>query len=159
MLNKVFLIGRLGKDPDLRYTQSGVPVASFSLATDDVYNDRDGNRVTKTEWHNIVVFDKAAQNCSNYLGKGSLVFIEGSIQTRKYQDKQGQDRYITEIKAQKVQFLDRRGENRGQQGADGYAPPSQGVRRPPQQGGGFQDTQEDMGSPFPSEAMQDTVPF
>lgn len=110
MLNKVMLIGRLGKDPELKYTQSGVPVANLNVATDESYVDKDGNRQERTEWHRVVVFQKAAENCRNYLAKGSLVYIEGSLQTRKWQDQQGQDRYTTEVKAQRVQFLDRRGE-------------------------------------------------
>lgn len=117
MVNKVFLIGRLGRDPEIRYTQSGMPVANMRIATDESYTDKDGNKVDKTEWHTVVVFQRQAENCANYLAKGSLVFVEGSLQTRKWQDQQGQDRYTTEIKAQRVQFLDRKGDNR--QG-DGY---------------------------------------
>ena len=113
MLNKVMLIGRLGRDPELRYTQSGSPVATLNVATDESYTDRDGNKVERTEWHRVSVFQRQAENCANYLAKGSLVYVEGSLQTRKWQDQSGQDRYTTEIKAQRVQFLDRRGE-RGQ---------------------------------------------
>lgn len=112
MLNKVMIIGRLGRDPELRYSQSGSPVCTLNIATDESYTDRDGNRVDRAEWHRVVVFQKAAENCSQYLTKGSLVFVEGSLQTRKWQDQQGQDRYTTEIKAQRVQFLDKRGGNR-----------------------------------------------
>ena len=110
MINKAILIGRLGKDPVLRYSTSGTPIASLSIATDEGYTDRDGNRVKRTEWHTVVVFQRQAENCKTYLRKGSLVFIEGSLQTRKWQDQQGQDHYSTEIKANRVQFLDRRGE-------------------------------------------------
>lgn len=110
MLNKVMLIGRLGRDPEIRYTQSGVPIANFTVATDESYTDKDGNRQKITEWHKIVVFQRQAENCQNYLTKGSLVYIEGSLQTRKWQDQNGQDRYITEVKAQRVQFLDRKGD-------------------------------------------------
>ena len=85
MLNKVMIIGRLGRDPELRYSQSGSPVCTFSVATDESYTDRDGNRVDRAEWHRVVVFQKAAENCSQYLTKGSLVFVEGSLQTRKWQ--------------------------------------------------------------------------
>ena len=108
MLNKVMIIGRLGRDPELRYTQGGSPVCTLNVATDESYQDRDGNRVDRTEWHRIVVFQRAAENCGNFLRKGSLVFVEGSLQTRKWQDQHGQDRYTTEIKAQRVQFLDRK---------------------------------------------------
>ncbi len=111
MLNKVMIIGRLGRDPELRYTQNGTPVTSLNIATDESYIDREGVRQDRTEWHRVTVFQKQAENCSNYLSKGSLVFVEGSLQTRKWQDQQGQDRYTTEIKAQRVQFLDRRNNN------------------------------------------------
>ena len=90
MLNKVMIIGRLGRDPELRYSQSGSPVCTLNIATDESYTDRDGNRVDRAEWHRVVVFQKAAENCSQYLTKGSLVFVEGSLQTRKWQDQQGQ---------------------------------------------------------------------
>ena len=105
MLNKVMIIGRLGRDPELRYTQSGSPVATLNVATDESYMDRDGNKVERTEWHRVSVFQRQAENCANFLTKGSLVYVEGSLQTRKWQDQNGQDRYTTEIKAQRVQFL------------------------------------------------------
>ena len=113
MLNKVQIIGRLGKDPDLRYSQSGTPIANLSVATDESYKDRDGNKVERTEWHRITCFQRVAENCAAYLAKGSLVYVEGSLTTRKWQDQQGQDRYTTEIKAERVQFLDRKGEGQG----------------------------------------------
>ena len=111
MLNKVMIIGRLGRDPELRYTQSGSPVATLNVATDESYTDRDGNKVDRTEWHRITCFQKQAENCANYLAKGSLVYVEGSLTTRKWQDQ-----HTTEIKAERVQFLDRKGDNQG--GAD-----------------------------------------
>lgn len=112
-LNKVMVIGRLGRDPELKYSQSGSPVCTFSVATDESYTDNSGQKVEKAEWHRIVVFQKAAENCSQHLGKGSLVFIEGKLETRKWQDQQGQDRFVTEIKAQRVQFLDRKADGNG----------------------------------------------
>lgn len=105
-LNKVMLIGRLGKDVELKYTQSGSPVANLSLATDESYTGQDGNKVQKTEWHRVIVYGKQAENCANFLHKGSMAFIEGSLATRKWQDQQGQDRFVTEIKAQRILFLD-----------------------------------------------------
>lgn len=111
MLNSVRLIGRLGRDPELRYAQNGSPICNLRVATDESYTDRDGNKVDRVEWHTVVVFNKAAENCANYLAKGSLVFVDGSLQTRKWQDQSGQDRYSTEIKAQRVQFLDRKGDS------------------------------------------------
>ena len=123
------IIGRLGRDPELRYTQSGSPVASLNVATDESYVDRDGNKVERTEWHRVSVFQRQAENCATYLSKGSLVYVEGSLQTRKWQDQQGQDRYTTEIKAQRVQFLDRKGDapRGGGQGGyeDDYGAPAQ----------------------------------
>ena len=110
MLNKVMIIGRLGKEPELKYTQSGMPIANMTIATSESYKDRDGQRQERTEWHRVTVFDKAAENCGKFLAKGSLVFVEGKLQTRKYQDNSGQDRYVTEIRAERVQFLERRQE-------------------------------------------------
>lgn len=110
MLNSVHIIGRLGKDPDLKYAASGTAVCNLSIATDESYTDRDGNKVERTEWHRVVCYQKQAENCAKFLAKGSLVFIDGKLQTRKWQDQQGQDRYSTEIVANRVQFLDRKGE-------------------------------------------------
>lgn len=115
MLNKAMIIGRLGREPELKYTQSGSPVCTFSVATDESYTDNSGQKVEKAEWHRIVVFQKAAENCLQYLAKGSLVFIEGKLETRKWQEQQGQDRFVTEIKAQRVQFLDRKADGQSSQ--------------------------------------------
>ena len=104
-VNKVILLGNLGKDPELRYTTSQTAVCSFSLATGERRKDASGNWVDHTEWHNIVTFGKTAENCSNFLKKGRQAFIEGRIQTRKWQDKEGKDRYTTEIIASTVQFV------------------------------------------------------
>ncbi len=108
LLNLVQLIGYLGKDVEVKYTQSNNAIANLSLATDESYTDRDGNKVQRTEWHRVVVYNKQAENCGKFLSKGSLVYVEGSLQTRKWQDQQGQDRFTTEIKASRVQFLDRK---------------------------------------------------
>jgi single-strand DNA-binding protein len=152
MLNKVMLIGHLGRDPELRYTQNGTPVASLNVATDESYTDRDGNKVDRTEWHRVVVFQRAAENCNQYLSKGSLVFVEGRLQTRKWQDQQGQERYTTEIKADRVQFLDRKGERQG--GEPSSRSQNQGQRQ--QQ----QPYDDDYSSAFPSEASSmDDIPF
>jgi len=103
-VNKVILVGNLGKDPELRVTNSQLQVASFSLATGEKRKEG-GNWVDHTEWHNIITFDRNAENCSKYLKKGSQVYVEGRIQTRKWQDKEGKDRWTTEIIANTVQFL------------------------------------------------------
>ena len=108
MLNKVMIIGRLGADPELRYTQGGQPVCSLRIATDESYTDKDGNRVERTEWHSVAVFGKTADHCNQFLRKGSLVYVEGKLFTRKWQDQKGQDRYTTEIRAERVQFLEKR---------------------------------------------------
>ena len=109
MLNRVMIIGRLGADPEIRYTQAGQATCSLRIATDESYTDRDGNRVERTEWHRVAVFQRAAENCNQYLRKGSMVFVEGRLATRKWQDQNGQDRYSTEIRADRVQFLDSKG--------------------------------------------------
>jgi single-strand DNA-binding protein len=156
MLNKVMIIGHLGRDPELRFTQTGTPVATLSIATDESYTDKDGNKVERTEWHRVVVFQRSAENCSQYLSKGSLVFVEGKLQTRKWQDQQGQDRYSTEIKADRVQFLDRKGD-RAAAGDDGAARRPQGGPRAPQRRPAYD---EDIGPAFPSEASSmDDMPF
>lgn len=116
MLNKVMIIGHCGANPELRYTQSGQAICNLRIATDESYTDKDGNRVERTEWHSVVVFQRAAENCNQYLHKGSLVYVEGKLATRKWQDKNGQDRYMTEIRADRVQFLEKR-ENIGQKPA------------------------------------------
>ena len=118
-LNKVMLIGNVGKDPEIR-SANGIPVASFPLATTEVFSSKSGQRQEHTEWHNIVVFGKTAENCSNYLKKGREVFIEGRIQTRKWQDKEGKDRYTTEILAGAVQFVGGKGEGAGAGGGSSY---------------------------------------
>ena len=170
MLNKVMLIGRLGRDPELRYTQNGTPVTSLNVATDESYTDRDGNRQERTEWHRVAVFQKQAELCSNYLSKGSLVYVEGSLQTRKWQDQQGMDRYTTEIRAQRVQFLDRKGNVDGmQRGGDDYQQTGYGSSQTSQQNRFRDDAQmnqdmeanrdKDLGSPTPSESSLDEVPF
>ena len=117
MLNKVMLIGRLGSDPEIKYTQSGSPIANLRVATDESYTDRNGQRQEKTEWHTVVAFQRTAEICQQYLHKGSLVYIEGKLQTRKWQDKNGQERYSTEIQCQRLQMLERRQEAPAQQSA------------------------------------------
>ena len=111
MLNKAMIIGRLGRDPEIRYRQEGKAYASLYVATDESYTDRNGNKVTRTEWHRVIVWEKSAEACGNHLSKGSLVYVEGKLQTREWQDQQGQKRYTTEIRAERVQFLERRKDN------------------------------------------------
>ena len=115
------LIGRLGQDPEVRYTQSNTAVANFSLATNERYKDRNGENQERTEWHRIVAWGRTAEVCQEYLNKGSLVYIEGPIQTREWEDKDGQKKYTTEIKALTMQMLDSRGDS-GMGGGNTSAP-------------------------------------
>lgn len=108
MVNKVILIGRLGADPEVRYTQDGTMVTNFNLATDEQWKDKNGEKVQKTEWHRIVTFRKLAEICGNYLAKGRLVYIDGRLQTRAWDDKDGNKRYTTEIVASNMQMLERK---------------------------------------------------
>ncbi len=112
-LNKVQLIGNLGKDPELRYTSSGVAVATFSIATSDSWKDQEGNQQERTEWHNIVAWRKLAEICGEWLKKGRRVYIEGRLQTRSY-EKDGVKKYMTEVVADDMIMLD--GGNRGAAG-------------------------------------------
>jgi single-strand DNA-binding protein len=109
-VNKVILVGRLGRDPETRYTGGGQAVANFSLATDESYKDRNGERQKRTEWHKIVVWGKQAEIAQQYLKKGSLIFIEGRIQSREWQDKEGQKRTSFEIVANNFRMLGGRAE-------------------------------------------------
>lgn len=104
-VNKVILVGNLGKDPELRYTGSGTAVCNFSLATSDSYKDKDGNVVETTEWHNIVAWQNLAEICAKYLKKGSQIYVEGLLQTRSYEDKEGVTKYITEVKMREMTML------------------------------------------------------
>lgn len=118
-VNKAIIVGNLGRDPEVRYTQSGRAVANFSVATTDTWTDQNNQRQERTEWHRIVVWGRQAENCGQYLSKGSQVYIEGDLRTRSYEDKEGMQRYTTEIYAQRVQFLSRRGSGEMGQSSDG----------------------------------------
>jgi single-strand DNA-binding protein len=104
-VNKVILVGNLGADPDLRYTSSGSPVCELRLATNESWTDKQGQRQERTEWHRVIVWGKTGENCSKYLSKGRQVYLEGRLQTRSWDDKDGNKRYTTEIVANDVQFL------------------------------------------------------
>jgi single-strand DNA-binding protein len=109
-LNKVMLIGNLGKDPEVRFTASGTAVASFSIATSDRFKNKSGEWEERTEWHNIVLWSKLAEVAKEYLTKGKTVYIEGRLQTRKWQDREGKDRWSTEIVGDRMQMLGPKGE-------------------------------------------------
>lgn len=161
-VNKVILVGRLGQDPKLTYLPSGQPVAEFTLATDESFKDRDGQKQERTEWHRVKVFGNSAEFCANYLGKGRLVYIEAKLATRSWEDQQGQKRYITEVvvsaPGHSVQFMDSKQDGQGQ----GNQQP-QGQRQAPRQQPRQQPQQrqhDDYGPAFPSDASGlDDVPF
>lgn len=152
-INKVILVGNLGNDPELRYTGTGTPVCTLSLATNESYKDADGNLVEKTEWHRVVAWSRLAEICGEYLKKGSQVYFEGSLQTRQYEDKDGVTKYTTEIKAREMMILGGRGDSAGggsfsadefdqrpaqrQQGGGGFGQRGQqgGGQQRPQNGG------------------------
>lgn len=119
MVNKVIIIGNLGSDPDVRYTQSGVPVASFRVATTERWKDKQGQMQEQTEWHSCNVWGKLAEICGEYLKKGSKVYVEGSIHTRKWQDQDGKDRFSTEIKVREMKMLDGKRQESGGSGGGG----------------------------------------
>lgn len=116
MKNIVILIGNLGSDPEVRHTQNGNAVCNFNLATSETWRNHDGSKEERTEWHRIVVWKRLAEICGEYLTKGSRVYIEGSIRTRKWEDKDGNPRYTTEIEAREMKMLSSQGENRGESG-------------------------------------------
>ena len=109
-LNKVLLIGRLGADPELRYAPNGAAVVNFNVATNMVWRDQDGNQQERTDWHRVVAWRRLAETASEYLKKGRRVYVEGRLQTRSYEDQNGVRRWVTEIVAEQIQFLDARGE-------------------------------------------------
>lgn len=158
-VNKVILVGRLGKDPELRYTPSGTAVVTFSMATTENYKDRDGNRQEKTEWHNIVAWRQLAEICGKFLHKGKQVYIEGKIQSRSYDDRDGNKRYITEIVADQMQMLGSKDD--GQQGGGGYsgeqdrgtAPSRRSGQQPADSGSSPDDFEE------PAFNSDDEIPF
>ncbi|GFE59643.1 single-stranded DNA-binding protein [Geobacter sp. AOG2] len=137
-LNKVMLIGNLGKDPEVRYTPAGVAVASFNLATSERFKSKSGEWEERTEWHRVTLWSKLAEIAGEYLSKGKTVYIEGRLQTRKWQDNSGNERYTTEIVGEKMQMLSPKGERRGGD-----------VTSEPVNGGGFEEP------PF----QDDDIPF
>jgi single-strand DNA-binding protein len=155
-INKVILIGNLGNDPETRYTQSGAAVTNISLATSDSWKDKQtGQPQERTEWHRIVFFNRLAEIAGEYLRKGSKVYIEGSLRTRKWQDQSGQDRYTTEIVASEMQMLDSRG------GGQSSPYPDQDYDAPPPQpaAGGKAAAGGQAAPPASFEDFDDDIPF
>lgn len=149
-VNKVILVGRLGRDPELKYTASGTPFCRFSMATDDSWTDKgSGEKTERTEWHNIVVWDKLAEICSNYLTKGRMVYIEGSLQTREWDDQDGNKRKTTEIRARDMMMLGDRGGGGSGGGGSAEGFPSK------RQSGSSSSAGEAGGSPI----TDDDIPF
>jgi single-strand DNA-binding protein len=124
MINKAILVGRLGKDPDVRYTPDGMMVTNFTLATDEQRKDKNGERIRSTEWHRIVTFGKLAEICGKYLNKGKLVYVEGRIRTQAWEDKEGNKRSTTEIVASDMKMLDSKGQRGDSYPDEPAAPPS-----------------------------------
>ena len=145
-VNRVILIGRLGKDPEIRSIPSGTSVAKFSLATDERFTDKNGEKQDRTEWHNVVAWGKLAEICGQYLRKGKLVFIEGSIRTDSWDDKEtGVKKYRTEIIAKDMQMLDKKGDDEGGYSGGG--------------GGGYRKPASSGAPSGPSMDDDDEVPF
>jgi len=136
-VNKVILVGNLGRDPEMKYTAGGTALCKFSLATTEVFSDKEGKQQERTEWHNVVAWGKLAEICGQYLSKGRQVYVEGSLRTRSWDDQNGNKRYTTEINAREVQFL-------------GGGPAAGG-------GGGTGAGGEDFGGPPP--ASDEDIPF
>lgn len=152
-LNKAMIIGRLGSDPDVRYTQSNTAVATMNVATNERYTDSNGEKQERTEWHRVVAWGRLAEICQQYVKKGSLVFFEGPIQTREWEDKEGQKRYTTEIKALTMQMLDGRDGN----GSMEYSSGGQGSSRPAAKGTSPKAEAVELDQDF--DDMNDDLPF
>ena len=150
-VNKVILVGNLGRDPEVRYTPDNSAITNVSIATTDVWRDKSGEKQERTEWHRVAFFGKLAEIAGEYLKKGSQVYVEGRLQTRKWQDKEGQERYTTEIVADRMQMLGSRGGMGMGDAADMEAPPPasrQGAparsAAPARSGSKFDDLEDDI---------------
>lgn len=160
-LNKVMIIGRLGKDPEVRYTQGNQAYVKFSVATDETWNDRNGEKQTRTEWHNIVGWGKLAEICGKFLKKGRLVYVEGRLQTRQWDAQDGTKRYTTEIVMSDMSILEsRQGGGAGDSGPGGYHDAAgQGGGYPPEGSGSFSGQREEYSYGDSSLHDDEDVPF
>ena len=149
-VNKVILVGNLGRDAELRYTPGGAAVATLNMATTEVWNDKSGQKQEKTEWHRVVVWGKSAETLSEYLTKGKQIYVEGRLQTRQWDDKDGNKRYTTEIRGDRIVLLS------GGGGGMGAARPQRAAAHAG--GGGGAEHMEPMGEPI-SELTDDEIPF
>jgi single-strand DNA-binding protein len=161
-INKVILVGNLGNDPEVRYAANGSAIANISVATTDSWKDKNtGEQQDRTEWHRVVMFNRLGEIAGEYLKKGSQVYIEGRLQTRKWQDQSGQDKYSTEIVASEMQMLGGRGGGE-MGGGGGYQAPQQRQQAPQQQGGqqgGQHASPQPAAQPQPSNDFDDDIPF
>ena len=154
-VNKVIILGHLGKDPEMRYQPSGAAIANFSVATSETFKDKDGNKQERTEWHRIVLFGRIAEIAGEYLRKGSMAYVEGRLQTRKWTDKEGQERYTTEIVGDRLQLVGARGGGGG--GAASFDEEDQS--RPSGGGSSAGGARKNEMPPAPAEDFDDDIPF
>lgn len=155
-VNKVILVGRLGRDPEIRYTSSGQPVANFSIATDESYKDRNGERQKRTEWHRLVVWGKQAEVVQKFLKKGAQAYFEGRLQTREWQDKEGQKKTTTEVVVTDFRFLGGRGDGMA---AGAGAGAGGGAARASEDYGHEAAPSEDFGPTSNPEISDEDIPF
>jgi single-strand DNA-binding protein len=164
-INKVILVGNMGNDPEIRYSQSGAAITNISIATSETWKDKQtGQPQERTEWHRVVFFNRLAEIAGEYLHKGSKVYVEGSLRTRKWQDKEGQDRYSTEIVCNEMQMLDSRGAGQGGGGQSNYgeqqrAPQSGGSQSGAPQSGGAAQPVATGAPPAEYGNFDDDIPF
>ncbi|MEO2198024.1 MAG: single-stranded DNA-binding protein [bacterium] len=151
-VNKVIIVGNLGRDAEIRYTPGGAAVSTLSLATTDVWNDKAGQRQEKTEWHRVVVWGKQAETLKDYLTKGRQIYVEGRLQTRQWDDKDGNKRYTTEIRSDRIVLLGGRGQG-GEGGGGG------GDYGSPRSSGSSSSSSTAGGPPGPPELTEDDIPF
>src|SRR3982750_2418473 len=153
-VNKVILVGNLGRDAELRYTPGGAAVSTINMATTEVWNDKAGQKQEKTEWHRVVLWGKSAETLSEYLTKGKQIYVEGRLQTRQWDDKDGNKRYTTEIRGDRVVLLSGGGGG-GVGGGGGMG----GGARPSNRGGGSAPPDDPMGGEMGGELTDDDIPF
>lgn len=156
-VNKVIVMGHLGKDPEVRYSPSGSAVANFSLATSEQFKDRDGNKQERTEWHRVVLFGRTAEIAGEYLRKGRMAYVEGRLQTRKWTDKDGQDRYTTEIVGERLQLIGGREQVDG--GEEEQRPAAPSKPSAPRQAKPSQAPASDDQPPAGNFDFEDDIPF
>lgn len=151
-VNKVILLGHLGRDPEMRYQPSGGAIANFSVATSETFKDKEGNKQERTEWHRVVLFGRTAEIAGEYLRKGSMAYVEGRLQTRKWTDKEGQERYTTEIVGDRLQLVGARGGGAASFDEEDQSRPSGGSSS-------AGSSRKSEMPPAPAEDFDDDIPF